>query len=158
MRTNSEAFWQLPARSTLAIALALTCASITTGCSRTDDGSMLLSRPSMSLGFGRLTERIAERRRARAQQAVAVTAFPEPPPPVVEPAPPPPQVARPASVRRAAPPARAARRTPVRASDVRAPRVAVKPPFQASEPSKQLTCTDMATAAKTGGRVKVSCQ
>ena len=166
MRTNIAVLRRAPASSTLAIALVLTCGAFTTGCSQTDDGGMLLSRPSMSLGFGRLSERIAERRRARAaEQTAAVTTFPAaPPPPVVEPAAPQPQVVRPARVRRAAPPAptvqqaRVVRRGPVQVTDVRAPRIGVTAPFKASDTSKPLTCTDMATAAKTGGRVKISCQ
>jgi len=172
MRAKIGAFWRVPARSTLAVAVILTCGAATTGCSRTDDGTMLLDRPSMSLGFGRLTERIAERRRARAQQVAAPqfaepTTFPAaPPPPIVEPAPPKPQVVRPVPVRRvtaqparAIQPARAVRRGPVRATDVRAPRIGVKAPFQgASGSAKPLNCTDMAQAAKAGGRVKVSCQ
>ncbi len=165
MRTNIAVFRGAPARSTLAIALVLTCGAFTTGCSQTDDGGMLLSRPSMSLGFGRLGERIAERRRARAAEQTAVlTTFPAaPPPPVVEPAAPKPQVARPAQVRRAIQPARAAepartvqqarvvRRGPVRASDVRAPRIGVKAPFKASDTSKPLTCTDMARPPRQAG-------
>lgn len=172
MPVDIGVFGLAPARSTLAVVLVLTCGVATTGCTRTDDGSMMLSRPSMSLGFGRLSERFAERRRARAQQIAASqqvaepTAFPPPPsPPVVEAAAPKPQVTRPAPVRRAAQPARAVqparsiRRGPIRATDVRAPRIGVKAPFQgASGSAKPLNCTDMAEAAKAGGRVKVSCQ
>jgi hypothetical protein len=98
MPVDIGVFGLAPARSTLAVVLVLTCGVATTGCTRTDDGSMMLSRPSMSLGFGRLSERFAERRRARAQQIAASqqfaepTAFPPPPsPPVVEAAAPKPQ-------------------------------------------------------------------
>jgi hypothetical protein len=166
MRTDIAAFWRRPARSTMAVALLLTCGAVTTGCTRTDDGTMLLNRPSMSLGFGRWSERIAERRRARAaEQTAELTTFPAaPPPPVVAAATPEPQVARRAPVRRATQPprasqqARAIRRGPIRATDVRAPRIGVQAPFKTSEKSKPLTCTDMAQAAQTGGRVKISCQ
>lgn len=159
MHANIRALWHISARSTVAAAVVLTCGLSMTACTRTGDGSMLLSRPSMSLGFGRWTERFAERRRERIQQAAAPTTFPAaPPPPIVETAPEP-QATRPAPVRRAAQPARIARRSPVRASDVHAPRIGVKPPFQASpESGKPLTCTDMAQAAQSSGRVKVSCQ
>lgn len=157
-------------RSALAVTLVLTGAAFASGCSRTDDGSVLMYRPSMQLGFGQLGERLSFRSRARAREQAQLTAFPAPPPAVAEPAiveapaaepaivaetP----VAQPVAERRR--PRRAANRAaPVNPRNFRAPRVTVKAPFRASTTEKPLTCTDMAAAAaqKPGGRVQVNCQ
>ena len=51
MRTKGSQFWRVPGRATLAVAVMLTGGALSAGCSRTDDGSILMERPSMSLGF-----------------------------------------------------------------------------------------------------------
>lgn len=160
MRIKGSHFWRIPGRATLAVVVVLTGSALSAGCSRTDDGSILMQRPSMSLGFGRLGERMSLRSRARARQQAQLTAFPAPPPaaaqPVVIEAP----VAQPVVAKRRPRATSTPRRaTPVNPRNFRAPRVAVKAPFGSSTATKPLACTDMAQAAHTStGRVKVSCQ
>jgi hypothetical protein len=130
------------------IALTLGCAASVSGCSRTDDGSILVQRPTMSLGFGNMSERFANRIGWRRQQPVETTSFPAPPR-AAEPAP----SVRVAQSRPASSSDRMIKVVPPRVAPMR---VGVKAPFEASGANaKPLTCSNV---TQPGGRVKVNCQ
>lgn len=133
------------------VALMFGCAAGISGCSRTDDGSIMVERPNPSLGFGSMSERIATRWGMRREEPEETTSFPTPPPYVVE--------AEPVAPVAAAPvyrPRTASRTIKAVAPRFKPMRVGVKAPFQATaENAKPLTCSN---TTQPGGRVKVSCE
>lgn len=129
------------------VALVFGCTVMTSGCSRTDDGSIMVERPAPTLGFGSMRERMANRWGWNREEPQEVASFPTPPPAVVTADPEEPVYQRPSQPRRA---------VKVVAPRFKPMRVGVKPPFQAAkDPSKPLTCNNV---TQPGGRVKVSCE
>lgn len=183
----------LPARFGRAVLAVLLVggAALASGCTQTSDRMIAFERPQLALGFAEMRERRRERwsnfrerlsvgPRARQQEQVALSQFPNAPAEaaqqVAEVSPPPaPAVVRPArreisrstvrprpaSVRRATRPTvrRAVQRPaepaqpkvqPAAAPTAQAPAPAVAP----SSPPRQLLCRNVTEA---GGRVKVTC-